>query len=99
MDASLTRLWNRAPGGPLKQTPTFNKARAMTRPTQTPEPAGPTTQTAERARGGGTYDQGDFTTAAQRSKLETDHLDQSPATPGAAGVADAAREGGMKPKP
>jgi len=41
--------------------------------------AGPKTQSAPEARGGGTYGQQDFTKAAQRSKLETTHADDSQA--------------------
>jgi hypothetical protein len=69
----------------------------MTEPSTTPPPAGPETQSLPQAKGGGTYGQGDFTKAAQRSKLETDHLDAAPPEP-EDGVPEVA-SGADKPTP
>lgn len=49
----------------------------MTRSKEKPPRATSAVQAAPAARGGGTYGQEDFTTAAQPSRLQTDQLDDT----------------------
>jgi hypothetical protein len=62
----------------------------MTKNPDQPPLAGPDTQSAPRAKGGGTYGQQDFSVSAQRSRLETDQLGDRPISVDQAEVYDAA---------